>query len=90
MVRTLAPVERVQIDRAAGWLAGVVRAEPSLSDERVLDRQIARMEEKAARLKREQEWGLGYLHGLEASCQYHACLPTQPPAASPPPRQPTT
>jgi succinoglycan biosynthesis protein ExoV len=57
VVRALAPVERVQIARAAGWLARVASAEPSLSDERVLDRQIARMEEAAARLKREQGWG---------------------------------
>lgn len=57
VVRALAPVERVQIARAAAWLAHVARAEPSLSDERVLDRQIARMEAEAARLRREERWG---------------------------------
>lgn len=57
VVRALAPIERMQIRRAAAWLVRATQAEPMLSDARVLDGQIARMEEEVARLKRDEGWG---------------------------------
>lgn len=57
VLRALGPLERHLTRRAAAWLERATRAEPLLSDERVLDGQIARIGEEVARLKRDEGWG---------------------------------